>query len=1027
MILVVICSLALASSAALAGVPDVVEIYRDGKGWKLKVNGHDFYVKGVVWGYTPRGENYKFNLWLQPDEQIRAVLDHDFGLMKQAGVNAIRSFATIPPEWVTYINDRYGIKTVINPLMGRYGALIGGKWVENPDYSDPLTRKTLKEEVLRTVRKYKDVPGVLMFALGNESNYGLSWSSFEIENLPEGEREVAKAKYLYSLFAETIAEGKRIDPNHPFTIVNGDIQYIDLIAKQGKDWDLLGVNAYRGSSFTTLWKDVKTKLNLPVLMFEFGSDAFNAVDMAEDQYSQASYLKSQWQEMYNNAYGHGYGNSLGGFVFEWRDEWWKYKIVEQANLDKHDTNASWENGGYKFDYVQGQHNMNEEWFGITRLGEINDEGVYVAEPRLAYDVLARVWAIDPFSETDIDSRINAIDLDALEERVAARDAENGWGEKNRFFRFVGGEVKLDYIATGYDGVRPDPAGGAGGDPAGKKTKNSFGEMAFLDFEFEPISNLSGDFTINVIGDATDSDFEFKYGDRMIDKGLRHGGRHVELYDFQASLRTHAFDLNAFYHVPRYHWGEKGDFFGLLRETTDMDGPNGEDIWNAKAPYGLEFVGKQELDGLTVVGGPEIYWGANPKVLVKYQFGKEKQYAILHSHDLKEAESGSGSPTSTTSRKSSQTTLQGKFTLSPRARLEIGGIFSNPEKIGETYDYIDSGQVYVDKIKLKDTLGLKAKLSYDLSETANAYGVFSYAGLVADGGAPRVEYGTGLPYTGKGNKVEFEAGVRLTYGDYTVFPRALWRDNLIDANPLILPYIVGTTLYPGINPRNDNNDPFSVLDNRAVRSAEVILTYDPTPGTPFYEWDNDFREDAELAYNVGLTVSRYISAADSALFHYDVTDTDVPFGRGLPAATVWALKSKLVMNPSKTLKALVNVEVARQQPTGVPVEPDGTTPVKPAEYLSVDGKLILHKRNIFSASFKKDGFGPYDFQREFNVRYPKQVRLGYVRLLDVGKGEKDSTRIGVRVLYRTLNQYSTEYLAGLNDYMYELQSYFIYKF
>ena len=40
------------------------------------------------------------------------------------------------------------------------------------------------KQVLEQVEKYKDVRGVLMFALGNESNYGLSWSSFEIENLP---------------------------------------------------------------------------------------------------------------------------------------------------------------------------------------------------------------------------------------------------------------------------------------------------------------------------------------------------------------------------------------------------------------------------------------------------------------------------------------------------------------------------------------------------------------------------------------------------------------------------------------------------------------------------------------------------------------------------------------------------------------------------------------------------------------------------------------------------------------------------
>ena len=175
---------------------DKVTTYQDANGWKLQVNGEDFYVKGFVWGYTPRGENYSYNLWDQPEELIKVVLDHDFGLMAKAGVTANRSFTIIPPKWVTYIYETYGIMSVINPLMGRYGASIDGVWVPFTDYADPRTREILKTEVLDIVETYKDVPGVLMFALGNESNYGLSWSSFEIEDLPVGEQYREKAKFL---------------------------------------------------------------------------------------------------------------------------------------------------------------------------------------------------------------------------------------------------------------------------------------------------------------------------------------------------------------------------------------------------------------------------------------------------------------------------------------------------------------------------------------------------------------------------------------------------------------------------------------------------------------------------------------------------------------------------------------------------------------------------------------------------------------------------------------------------------------
>ncbi|MFW2405243.1 MAG: glycoside hydrolase family 2 TIM barrel-domain containing protein, partial [Gammaproteobacteria bacterium] len=256
---------------APANATDVVTTYKDENGWKLLVNGEDFFIKGVVWGYTPRNENYTYDLWGKSDDFVKKVLDYEFGLLKAANVNAVRSFNFMPPKWITYVYREYGIMMVINPLVGRYGTTVGGQWIEFTDYSDELTRATLKAETLAIIDKYKNVPGVLMFALGNESNYGLSWKSFEIEDLPVGEQYEAKARYLYSLFAEIIEAGQKIAPNHPFTIVNGDLQYIDLIAEYLDGMDLLGVNAYRGKSFTSLWAEVDEKLDLPVVFFEFGS------------------------------------------------------------------------------------------------------------------------------------------------------------------------------------------------------------------------------------------------------------------------------------------------------------------------------------------------------------------------------------------------------------------------------------------------------------------------------------------------------------------------------------------------------------------------------------------------------------------------------------------------------------------------------------------------------------------------------------------------------------------------------------
>jgi beta-galactosidase/beta-glucuronidase len=390
-----VAALWLSAPAAHAQV-DEVRTYKDGKGWKLLVNGKDYYIKGVVWRYTPIGRNYSYDLFDQPDALIRKVLDYEFGLMQAAGINTIRTFTMIPPEWVEYIYCEFGIMSVINPLMGRYGYNVAGTWVPYTDYSDPPTRDTLKRDMADVVRRYKDTPGVLMFAFGNESNYGLSWSSFEIENLPVGEQDEAKARSLYSLFDEVITEARSVAPDHLYTIVNGDIQYIDLIEELVPSLDLLGSNVYRGRSFTDIWARVDEKLDLPLVFFEFGSDAFDARAGREDEYAQAAILKDQWREMYQKAYGNGdEGNAIGGFVFQWRDEWWKY--LQTENLDIHDTHASWSNEGYRFDWAEGENNMNEEWFGITALGQANPDGVSAARPRVAYNVLAEVFRLDPYA------------------------------------------------------------------------------------------------------------------------------------------------------------------------------------------------------------------------------------------------------------------------------------------------------------------------------------------------------------------------------------------------------------------------------------------------------------------------------------------------------------------------------------------------------------------------------------------------------------------------------------------------------
>ena len=1019
---------------------DTVETYKDANGWKLLVNGQDYYIKGVVWSYSPRGQNYTYNLWGESDDFIRKVLDYEMELMTAAGINTIRSFGMIPPEWVTYIYREHGVMTVVNPLMGRYGYSVDGKWIPFTDCSDPRTREVLKRDMQEYVRQYKDVPGVLMFAFGNESNYGLSWSSFEIENLPEGEQNTAKARYLYSLFNEVMAAGKSIDPNHPFTIVNGDIQYIDLIAELCPDMDLLGSNAYRGTSFTGLWADVKEKLDLPVVFFEFGSDAFNAREFREDQKSQALVLKDQWQEMYNKAYGKGEeGNSLGAFVFEWRDEWWKYLQIE--NLETQDTNASWSNQAYMFDWAEGENNMNEEWFGITALGLPNSEGVYTARPRMAYDVLAEVFSMDPYtaSKGDINQMFANMDDGRYELQGDVRYLKAEAEEASRKLQFTGGSLRGEFVLKGQEKTFTEDGEDA--------LEFSDGQMIFLDFAFQPNEKIDGQFSLNVLGNVAEKrNLEFTYGDRGLPLEIEDASQlieeipvtpvvlndqeRVEIYDFNATYRGKNFDIEAFYHTPRFHWGYEGDFFGLVREATDT---YGMDIWNAKAPEGVEVAGKNNWEGVTLLVGPQVYWGANPKAVFKYDFTLGKiEWTFIHSEDVARQGQATGA-FGATARQSRQTTLYGEKEFSNGWKLEVGGIMAATERVDDIFTRVDGDRnVYLDEIEFEDTLGVKAKLTFPVFGK-DTYVSAHHAGLVADGGVHHTLYGvtdpSRLPYSGMGNKEEYELGMIMNFGNLTILPRFMYRDNLVHANPFIEPSVSpGGVLNPGTSPRDQDSDPFAVLGNREARSAELYLTWDPTGATPFYDWDNEWREDAKFAFDIGGTYTEFPTFTDSYQFYYAPGKTNAAFGVGLPAEEVWGVSSRMVFNPNRNAKYIVKLIRGFDQSTG---DPDGGT----RDYWEMHWKALFKRKHMVSGYFMKDAWGPYDFYRQFNITFPEQLKLDYSYLLGsnglLGSvGDEDrATKIGVRALYRTPDENSPddEYLDGLNDWTAMVVVYFTYQF
>ena len=137
----------LAGASASADEARRIVVVNDESGSRLEVDGKPLMVRGVNWDYSPVGTNYTYSLWERPEAEIKAALDHEMALLKAGRVNVIRVYSGIPSKWIRYIYETYGIFTVLNHTVGRYGMTIDNVWHPITDYSDPRTREVLRAEI----------------------------------------------------------------------------------------------------------------------------------------------------------------------------------------------------------------------------------------------------------------------------------------------------------------------------------------------------------------------------------------------------------------------------------------------------------------------------------------------------------------------------------------------------------------------------------------------------------------------------------------------------------------------------------------------------------------------------------------------------------------------------------------------------------------------------------------------------------------------------------------------------------------
>lgn len=995
----------LSIAVAVSGQAPKVEVTKKADGWRLKVKGEAFMVNGMNWDYFPIGTNYAYSLWNQPDDFIRKALDDEMSMLKNMGVNTIRVYTGIQPKWITYIYENYGIYTMLNHSFGRYGLTLDGAWVGNTEYDDPRVIELLLKEVRELAAEYKDTPGLLLYLLGNENNYGLFWGGAETEDIPMEDRESThRARHLYKLFNKAAVAMKAIDTNHPVSICNGDLLFLDIIAEECKDVDIFGINVYRGVSFTDLFDRSKREYDKPLLLTEFGSDAFNAITMEEAQREQAFYNVANWREIYENAAGMGKtGNSIGGFTFQFSDGWWKYG--QTKDLDVHNTNASWVNGGYLFDYAPGVNNMNEEWFGICAKGPTNMKGFYQLFPRAAYYALKLAHQFDPYapgaSLSSIRQHFDGINIsEALLQARGDKAALETERLKKLNVSRLGAE--LTTFSTGGNLITTpnDPVAGS------RKYPNQLGfdhmQSFYIGVEANPTPNFTANVEVNVLGNVAQNPIDeifYENRGRPVELSGEAGSvnleslNRIQVYRASYNWDHKLFKLTGFYRTGHYHWGYEGDFFGLYPEANY--GPQ-IDIYNGIAPFGMEIEGKQKFKDFKLAFGPQLWWGANPAVLLKYskKIGNSTLTGIFH-EDLEQlglTESSFAIPQPRTRRLTFHLNHEiGKF------EIDLGGIWAGQPLIGREFMVVRGEEgnysVYTSEIKAKDNFGGKIKLSW-AGGGFNWYGQSAVMGLVAQGGADQTLTFTGwrLKDCGSGNQYNVLSGFTYTIGNLQIAPNFLWQKPIEGPIPAGVPA-------PG-RPRNILDDPFVVRANREQLAGEILLTYNPTPGSWMYSWDSDKTLDAGLAVSLGFVYRHLPTTQDAAIGILPDGRTPFAFPGAPPAKDLWEVHSRVVSKPTRHFGLIANLYAGDAQANGS----DSRT----ISRYGLDLRMIYKSMKITSFVRIND-WGPYDYHRDYNLTYPLQLMAD----ISTSLGKPDwfalpNTSIGVRATYRELNKYSPRY-------------------
>jgi hypothetical protein len=295
-----------------------------------------FDVRGISWSPAERGAGRP-----DSDSYLRAA-DRDLPMMRAANINVVKTYLPVRRAVLDRL-QAHGLAAIVTVLN------VSGEIFE------------------ATVAELKDHPALLMWLLGNEWNLNRLYGSCELSACFDRVNEVARRI-------------KALDPKHPVATSfapSGELPTDAEVARL-EAVEVWGLNVYSQPGFFNRFADwrlqaQRTGIRKPLLLTEYGADAFDNRTGRTDEASQAAALRRQTTELRGQLSARNPAFPvLGGTPFEWNDEWWK-----RGNP------AAQDPGGFAHDGVAADRFANEEWWGVVDVDR---------RPRAAYQVLKELYA-----------------------------------------------------------------------------------------------------------------------------------------------------------------------------------------------------------------------------------------------------------------------------------------------------------------------------------------------------------------------------------------------------------------------------------------------------------------------------------------------------------------------------------------------------------------------------------------------------------------------------------------------------------